>query len=124
MATVSGEQAHNIMNSGASTSSGLDIDPDADVDDKLGAAAISAEKIQGHFDDMSRIWENMDNRRREMCEKEIRLRKITTQLKHENFTQKEINDVFNKHASKELFDDIVKKYNERGIADPDISDIL
>lgn len=74
--------------------------------------------------DMDRIWESIPDRRKKMIEKEIKLRKITIMLDNEGFTKEEINQVFSRYPSEELFNDIVQRFDESDLPDPDISDIL
>lgn len=92
------------------------------------AKVMSAEDQKNNFlqfaDDCARIRDNViPSKKVEAREKEIRLRKITGQLKAEGYTQSLINKIFQYHASEELFDDIVKKYDDSGKPEPNVDDI-
>lgn len=72
-------------------------------------------------EDVMRIRESMPERRRLAVAKEMRLKKITIQLREEGYSDSQINKIFQFNPDKELFDDIVKKYDESGKLDPDVS---
>jgi len=79
--------------------------------------------FQAHEDDVMRIRDSIPERKKIAYEKELRLRKIIAQLQFTGYSQEQIYQILGKFADKELFDDIVKQYNLRGIPDPDMSDL-
>lgn len=94
------------------------------LDEEVPSAQEQKRQFMKFADECTQIREEViPTKREEAKAKELYLRKIVAQLKKEGYNQNTINKILQYHASKELFDDIVRRYDESGAPPPDISDL-
>lgn len=80
-------------------------------------------------DTISQINEAADNirynlipdRRQQMIQREIKLRKIVITLEENGYDKNQVNDILENKMSPELAADLVNKYNSTHDKDPDVS---
>jgi hypothetical protein len=61
------------------------------------------------------------DRRQQMKQREIKLRKIVIALEENGYSKDQVNDILENKMSPELADSLVNDYNSKHTSDPDVS---